>query len=151
MPVQTSKEHKIFPFLLYDGNANEAATYYTSVFKNSRIINNNPMAVTFELENERFVALNGPKSEFTMSVSFYIDCADQEEVDYFWDRFINDGGKASMCGWLSDKFGMFWQVIPKQLIQLMNDRDREKANRVMQAMMKMKKIVVADLEKAAKG
>jgi predicted 3-demethylubiquinone-9 3-methyltransferase (glyoxalase superfamily) len=86
-----------------------------------------------------------------MSVSFFIDCADQEEVDYFWNRFIKDGGKESMCGWLSDKYGMYWQVVPKQLIQLMNDKDREKANRVMQAMMKMKKIVVADLEKAAKG
>ena len=151
MPIQTSKEHKIFPFLTYDGNAEEAATYYTSVFKNSKIISSNPMAVTFELENERFVALNGPKAEFTMSVSFYIDCADQEEVDYFWNRFIKDGGKESMCGWVSDKYGMYWQVIPKQLIQLMNDKDGEKANRVMQAMMKMKKIVIADLEKTGKG
>jgi predicted 3-demethylubiquinone-9 3-methyltransferase (glyoxalase superfamily) len=151
MPVQPKNDQKLLPFLLFKKGAEDAAKYYTSVFKNSSIINTNPMATTFELEGMRFVALNGPDVEPTEATSFYIDCADQAEVDYFWNKFVGDGGEESQCGWCKDKYGFAWQVIPKKLIQLMNDKDQDKANRAMQAMLKMKKIIVADLEKAAKG
>lgn len=151
MPVQISKDQKLTPFFLFSKGAEEAAKYYTSVFRNSSILSSNPMATTFELEGTRFVALNGPDAKPSEATSFLIDCADQKEVDYFWDKFIGDGGQESMCGWLKDKYGYSWQVVPRRLLELMSDKDREKANRVMQAMMKMNKIIIADLEKAAKG
>jgi len=137
---------KITPFLWFDGKAEEAANYYVSVFKNSGITDTNPMMTSFVLEGQPFIALNGgPEFTFTEAVSFFVNCQSQEEVDYYWDRLIEDGGEASQCGWLKDKYGLSWQIIPKQLGELMGSSDRQKADRVMQTMRKMKKIIVADL------
>lgn len=106
----------------------------------------------FELAGQKFMALDGgPLFKFNESISFYVECADQEEVDYFWEKMTADGGEESMCGWLKDKFGVSWQIVPKQLGELLMDHDKEKAGRVMDAMLKMQKIVVADLEKAYEG
>jgi predicted 3-demethylubiquinone-9 3-methyltransferase (glyoxalase superfamily) len=141
---------KISPFLWFDGNMEEAVTFYASVFKNSKINMMNPMSSSFELEGVEFMGLNGgPMFKFTEAVSFFVKCKDQAEVDYFWNRFLSGGGKESQCGWLKDKYGLSWQIIPDALGRYMSDPDREKANRVMQAMLKMKKIVVADLDRAA--
>lgn len=151
---------KLTTFLLYGGKAEEAMNFYTSVFKNSTIENvsrygpNMPMTegtvltATFTLAGHRFVALNGPDVKFTEAISFSIDCADQEEVDYYWEKLTADGGQESQCGWLKDKFGMSWQVVPRALPKLLGGTDRAKAGRAMQAMMKMKKIIVKDLEEA---
>jgi len=143
---------KITPFLWFDNHAEEAAKFYCSIFKNSKVTHSNPMSATFELEGQNFIALNGgPQFKFTEAVSFYIDCETQEEVDYFWNKLSSGDGRESMCGWLKDKFGLSWQVIPGVLPKLLSDPDREKANRAMQAMLKMKKIVIADLQKAFDG
>lgn len=140
---------KIKPYLWFNNQAAEAAQFYTSIFEGSQIISTSPMIVEFQLAGQHFIALNGgPQFEFNESVSFYITCEDQAEVDVYWESLIADGGTEGRCGWLKDKFGLSWQVIPKQLVEFMSDKDREKANRVMQAMMQMKKIVVADLEAA---
>jgi predicted 3-demethylubiquinone-9 3-methyltransferase (glyoxalase superfamily) len=107
------------------------------------------MVVDFNLSGQDFMAFNGgPLFKFNESVSFVIDCDGQEEVDYYWQKLTADGGQESQCGWLKDKFGLSWQVVPKQLGQLMSDPDKVKANKVMQAMLKMQKIVISDLEKA---
>lgn len=140
---------KITPFLWFDKEAEDAARFYCSIFKNSKIIQSTPMIVVFELENERFMAVNGgPEFKFTEAVSFFVDCQNQEEVDFYWEKLIAGGGKESQCGWLKDKYGLSWQIIPNQLPKLMSDPDRIKADRVMKAMFKMKKIIVEDLEKA---
>lgn len=146
---------KITPFLWFDGTAYEAAKFYTSVFKNSKITNTIPgpeesvMTVTFELDGQEFIALNGgPMFNFTEAVSFFINCETQEEIDDIWNKLTADGGTEGMCGWLTDKFGLSWQVAPPLLGELLADKDPAKAERVMQAMMKMKKISIADLEKA---
>ena len=151
---------KITPFLWFNDNAEEAMDFYHSVFKNSEIIYKNyypegmPMAGklmtgSITIEGQDFHVLNGgPQFTFTEAVSFFINCETQEEVDYLWDRLTENGGSPSMCGWLKDKYGLSWQIIPATLGKLMNDPDRAKAGRVMQAMMKMKKIIVADLQKA---
>ncbi|MGZ3931598.1 MAG: VOC family protein [Bacteroidia bacterium] len=140
---------KITPFLWYDNRAEEAATFYTGIFPNSNVIQVTPMVVTFSLDGQRLMAINGgPMFKFTEAVSFLVDCADQKEVDYFWDKLIADGGSESRCGWLKDKFDLSWQIVPKQLMELMSSPDKEAAGRAMQAMMGMKKIVIADLEKA---
>lgn len=152
---------KVTPFLWFDNQAEEAATFYASIFKNSKIgaISRYPegspapagqaMTVSFELEGLEFTALNaGPMFKFTEAVSFYIDCSDQQEVDYYWDRLLEGGGKPSQCGWLKDRFGLSWQVIPAALPRLMTGAQ---AGRVMQAMLQMTKIDVAKLEVAAKG
>ena len=151
---------KITTFLLYKDQAEAAMNFYTSVFKDSKVDHvsrygpNMPMpegtvlTATFTLAGHKFVALNGPDKKFTEAISFSIDCADQEEVDYYWDRLTADGGEESQCGWLKDKFGMSWQVVPRALPQLLGGPDRGKAGRAMQAMMKMKKIIVKDLEEA---
>ncbi len=151
---------KITPFLWFENRAEEAAEFYTSIFKNSKILEisrfgegtpGEPgavMTVTFELEGQRFVALNGgPVFHFTPAISFYVDCATQEEVDYFWER-LTDGGEESMCAWLTDKFGVSWQIVPRLLTQLMSDPDRTKAQRVIDAMLQMRKIDTAALQKA---
>lgn len=156
-------EQKITPFLWFDDNAEEAMNFYTSVFKNSRIVNvsRNTEAAPgpdgavlvgeIEIEGMRFLLLNGgPIFKFNESVSFMIHCEDQAEVDYFWNK-LTEGGEESQCGWLKDKFGLSWQVTPKVLVELLSDPDREKANRVMAEMMKMGKIVIQDLEAAAAG
>jgi predicted 3-demethylubiquinone-9 3-methyltransferase (glyoxalase superfamily) len=139
---------KITPFLWFDTRAEEAAKYYVSIFKNSKIHSSSPASVMFNLDGQEFIALNGgPQFKFTEAISMYVDCNDQEEVDYFWEK-LSLGGSKRQCGWLKDKFGLSWQIIPKQLGQLMNDRDSKKAERVMQAMLKMGKIDIKKLEEA---
>ena len=144
---------KVTPFLWYDHQAEEAANYYVSVFKNSKVtsvnrVDNRVMTVNFELDGQQFIALNaGPHFKFTEAISFFISCENQQEVDMFWDK-LSDGGEKSMCGWLKDKYGLSWQVIPTALTKLMGDPDPVKAKAVLDAMLKMKKIVIADLQHA---
>jgi predicted 3-demethylubiquinone-9 3-methyltransferase (glyoxalase superfamily) len=152
---------KITPFLWFDTQAREAAKFYTSVFKDSKItspvtLEDTPSGtvdiITIELLGQEFTLMSaGPQFKFTEAISFVIDCENQEEVDYYWEKLTSDGGEESQCGWLKDKFGLSWQVVPRQLSELMGDLDKEKAGRVMQSMLKMKKIVVADLQKAYEG
>lgn len=155
---------KIHPFLWFDTEAEEAMNFYCSVFKDAKKGNvtrypdavpglgGKVMVAEFELFGLPFTALNGSeRRQFTEAVSFYVDCEDQAEVDRYWNALTADGGEESMCGWLKDKYGVSWQIIPKALPRLMGDKDREKANRVVEAMLKMRKIVVADLEKAHAG
>jgi predicted 3-demethylubiquinone-9 3-methyltransferase (glyoxalase superfamily) len=126
-------------------------SFYASVFVDAKVVSMSPVMATFELLGQRFLALNAhPHHKFNDAVSFFVDCDTQAEVDYYWDK-LADGGAHSQCGWLKDRFGLSWQVIPKTLGRLLMDEDREKANRVMQAMLKMKKIVIADLEAAYRG
>lgn len=139
----------LYPCLWFDGKAKEAAEFYCSVFKNSRITADTPMVVTFEINGQKFMGLNGgPHFTFNEAVSFVIDCADQREVDYYWNTLTADGGQESMCGWLKDKFGMSWQVVPVALGQMMGTGDAEKGNAMMQALMKMKKLDIAALKSA---
>ena len=139
---------KITPFLWFDNNAEEAAKFYCSVFKNSKIISSSPMSVTFELEGLLFHGLNGgPLFKFTEAVSFFVSCETQEEVDYYWEKLTADG-QESRCGWLKDKYGLSWQIIPEILGKLLNDVDRTKANRAMQAMLQMQKIEIKKLQEA---
>ena len=143
---------KITPFLWFDGNVEAVLEFYASVFKNVRVFSQNPMSATFEIEGQEFMALNGgPQYKFNEAVSFFIRCETQDEVDYHWNALIAGGGQQSRCGWLKDRFGVSWQVVPTALGRYLSDPDREKANRVMQAMLKMNKIIIADLDKAAGG
>lgn len=143
------KVQKITPFLWFDNKAEEAARFYESVFPNSKVIQVTPMVVTFELDGQQFMGLNGgPQFKFTEAFSLLVHCEDQKEVDYYWNKLTIDGGSESQCGWLKDKYGLSWQIVPKQLMELMSKPDREKANKVMQAMLKMKKIIIVDLENA---
>jgi predicted 3-demethylubiquinone-9 3-methyltransferase (glyoxalase superfamily) len=155
-------KQKITPFLWFDNEAEDAAKFYTSVFKNSKITaitkygkagpgpQGSVMTVAFEIEGQPVTALNaGPAFKFNESFSFVVDCKTQEEVDMYWKKLTANGGQESMCGWLKDKFGLSWQITPTRLIELISDKDAKKAQRVMEAMMKMKKIIIADLEKAA--
>ncbi len=145
---------KITPFLWFDGNAEEAMNFYTSVFENSKVVNvmragGQVMSVVFELNGQEFMGLNGgPQFKFTEAISLFVKCKDQQEVDFYWNKFLDVGGTASRCGWLKDKFGLSWQIIPDDLGKLLSDPDPEKANRVMQAMLKMDKIIVQDLKDA---
>jgi len=151
---------KITPFLWFDNEAEEAMNFYTSVFRNSKVGNvvrygdagpgpkGSVMVASFELEGLPFTALNGgPQFKFTEAISFHVACESQDEVDYFWDR-LSEGGSIQQCGWLKDKFGLSWQIVPTVLPKLLSDPDREKANRVMQAMLRMKKLDIAGLEQA---
>jgi Uncharacterized protein conserved in bacteria len=141
-------KQKITPFLWFDNHAEEAAKFYCSLFKNSRITQSSPMIVTFELEGQKFMALNGgPKFKFTEAVSLFVDCDTSEEVDELWEK-LTDGGAESMCGWLKDRYGLSWQIIPNTLMKLMSDPDPAKSQRVMQAMLKMKKIEINGLQEA---
>ncbi len=143
---------KISPFLWFNGEVEEAVKFYVSLFPDSKIITINAMTATFELGGVEFMALNGgPQFKFNEAVSFFVKCKDQAEVDIYWNAFLAAGGTQSQCGWLKDRFGLSWQIIPDALGRYMSDPDRAKANRVMQAMLKMKKIVVADLDAAARG
>jgi len=149
---------KITPFLWFDTQAEEAMNFYVSLFKNSKVLNlsrgpdGKAFIVSFELDGQEFIALNaGPEFKFNESISMYVDCEDQAEVDYLWNALTADGGEESMCGWLKDKYGLSWQIVPKQLGELMSDPDLEKSTRVREAMLKMQKIVVADLQKAYDG
>ena len=145
-------QQKITTFLWFDNQAEEAAKFYCSVFKNSKIIHSSPMVVTFELEGQKFMGLNGgPQFHFTEAISLFVDCDTQEEVDYFWDKLQEGGGEESMCGWLKDRYGLSWQVIPTALGRFMSDPDPQKSQRVMQAILKMRKIDLAKLEAAYKG
>jgi predicted 3-demethylubiquinone-9 3-methyltransferase (glyoxalase superfamily) len=151
---------KITPFLWFDGQAEEAANFYTSIFKNSRITGlsrygeampgqkGKVMTVAFQLEGQEFVALNGgPEFKFTEAISFYVSCQTQAEVDYFWAK-LTEGGEEGPCGWLKDKYGLSWQIVPTALTEMMQDKDAEKARRVTQAMLQMKKIDIAGLKQA---
>ena len=148
-------KQRISPFLWFDTQAEEAARFYTSIFDNSRILHVAPgpdgraMSVTFQLEGQKYMALNGgPMFQFTEAISFFVDCEGQAEVDDLWDKLCADGGAPAPCGWLKDKFGLSWQIIPRQLGELMGDPDPQKAQRVMQAMLQMRKIDVAALQAA---
>ena len=144
------------PCLWFDGQAEQAAEFYTSVFPNSEIVSvtrpgpdRSALVVEFSLDGRRYVALNGgPQFTFTEAVSFQILCADQEEVDHYWDR-LTDGGEESRCGWLKDRFGLSWQVVPQALTELLGAADAGSAQRVGQALFEMRRIVIADLERAA--
>jgi predicted 3-demethylubiquinone-9 3-methyltransferase (glyoxalase superfamily) len=139
----------IVPCLWCKDNALEKAEYYCSVFPNSEVTGRHPAMVSFTLNGNKFQALNGGVDfEYNESISFTISCKDQEEVDHYWDTFIKDGGAAQDCAWCKDKYGMRWQIVPKQLGELMMDSDRVKAGKVMAAMMKMQKIIIKDLEEA---
>jgi predicted 3-demethylubiquinone-9 3-methyltransferase (glyoxalase superfamily) len=144
---------KVTPFLWFDHQAEDAMNFYLSVFKNSKVLGvhrvaGRVMTVTFELDGQPFMALNaGPHFKFTEAISFFISCETQEEVDNFWER-LSEGGKRSQCGWLKDKFGLSWQVIPKALTLLMGDPDPAKSKAVLDAILKMQKIVIADLQHA---
>src|SRR5258707_14736168 len=139
--------NEIFPCLWFDGKAKEAAEFYCSVFKNSKIIDDTPMVVTFELNGNKFMGLNGgPKFKFDEAVSFVVNCDTQEQIDYYWEKLIANGGQESMCGWLKDKFGVSWQIVPSIIAKLMSDPD--KAQRVMQVVMPMRKIIVEKLLQA---
>lgn len=141
---------KITTFLWFDHQAKEAATFYCSIFKNSRMVTDTPLVVVFELEGQSFMALNGgPRFRFTEAISLYVDCETQEEVDTLWNKLTADGGEESMCGWLKDKYGLSWQIIPKALMRLMSDPDKAKSKRVVDAMLKMRKIDIRKLEEVA--
>jgi len=155
---------KITPFLWFDNNLDEAIKFYTSIFENSKLLyevkygENGPgpkgtiMTATFELEGQKFMGLNGgPMFKFTEAISLFIACENQEEIDYYWNALTANGGKESVCGWLKDKFGLSWQIVPTALGRLMNDPDPAKAQRVMGAMMQMTKIDIAGLQKAYDG
>jgi predicted 3-demethylubiquinone-9 3-methyltransferase (glyoxalase superfamily) len=143
---------KVTPFLWFDKNAEEAVRFYTAIFKNSKIIQLHPMVSTFELEGQRLMALNGgPHFRFTEAISLFVSCDSQEEVDYYWEKFLSGGGSEDRCGWLKDKFGLSWQIVPTILGELMSDPDPAKSDRVMQAMLQMKKIDVKALKKAYAG
>jgi predicted 3-demethylubiquinone-9 3-methyltransferase (glyoxalase superfamily) len=135
-------KQKITPFLWYENQALEAAKFYCTIFKNAKILNSSPMVVTFELEGQRLMALNGgPQFKFTEAFSLFVDCDTQEEVDELWEK-LSAGGAKSQCGWLKDKYGLSWQVIPSILMELLGDPDPAKSARVMQAMLKMSKIEI---------
>ncbi|TDE12119.1 VOC family protein [Dyadobacter psychrotolerans] len=139
--------NQIYPCLWFDGNAKAAADFYVSVFKNSRILTDNPMVVIFEVNGFKIMGLNGgPHFNFNEAVSLVVNCDSQEEIDHYWETLTSDGGKESMCGWLKDKFGFSWQIVPSNLGELMSDPDR--AQRVMQAVMGMKKLDIEILQNA---
>jgi predicted 3-demethylubiquinone-9 3-methyltransferase (glyoxalase superfamily) len=144
----------ITPFLWFDTEAEEAMNLYASIFKRSKVISVNRaqgrvMSVQFELEGQQFMGLNaGPMYKFNEAVSFFVGCESQEEIDDLWAKLIADGGSASRCGWLKDRFGLSWQIVPKALGQMLGDKDPAKANRVMTAMLEMDKLDIARLQQA---
>ena len=155
---------KITPFLWFDNQAEQAAQFYTSIFKNSKILNvsrygdagpgpkGSVMVVNFQLFGQDFTALNGgPLFKFSEAFSFVVNCENQQEIDEYWGKLTSGGGTEGDCGWLKDKFGFSWQIVPTALNRLLSDKDPEKVNRVMQAMLKMKKLDIATLQQAAAG
>ena len=151
----------ISPCLWFDGNAEEAVNFYLSVFKDAKILHVDrfsgsqpdpdapPLFIEFEINGQPFQALNGgPEFKFTEAISFSIDCASQDEVDYYWNTLTQDGGEPSQCGWLKDKFGVSWQVVPRILTDLLRDDDRARAGQVMQRMLQMTKLDIAELQAA---
>lgn len=142
----------ITPFLWFESNLPQAVEFYKSVFPNAKIERVNDFMATFELEGQRFNAMNGgPRYKFNEAVSFFISVKTQEQIDYFWTALTADGGEEGRCGWLKDKFGLSWQVVPEALGSLLGNADRDGANRAMQAMLNMRKLVIADLESAFAG
>jgi predicted 3-demethylubiquinone-9 3-methyltransferase (glyoxalase superfamily) len=154
---------KITPFLWFDGRAEEAMNFYTSIFKNSKVgrisrygdagpgAKGSVMTAAFQIEGQEFVALNGgPLFKFTPAISFFVNCETQPEVDELWEK-LSEGGEKQQCGWLRDKFGVSWQIVPSVLGQLLGDKDPEKSKRVMQAMLKMTKLDIEGLKRAAQG
>jgi predicted 3-demethylubiquinone-9 3-methyltransferase (glyoxalase superfamily) len=154
---------KITPFLWFDGKAEEAANFYTSIFKNSTILNvarygeagpgpkGTVMTATFQIEGQQFTALNGgPHYTFSPAISFFVNCETQTEVDELWEK-LTAGGREVQCGWLQDKFGVSWQIIPKTLMELMQDKDPVKSQRVFKAMLQMTKIDIEGLKRAYRG
>ena len=143
--------NNVSTFLWFDSNADEAARFYCGIFANSKITGTvGNSGTSFELNGQRFIAFNGgPHYKLTAAVSIYVPCTTQAEVDALWERFLAAGSKEVQCGWLVDTFGLSWQIIPNQLIELMSDPDRAKADRVVAAMMKMQKIDIAALQRAA--
>lgn len=155
---------RITPFLWFNNNAEEAVSFYTSIFKNSRILSitrygdfmpemeGKVLTAVFELEGMTFMAIDGgPMYQFTEAISLHVDCTTQQEVDELWDKLIADGGEESQCGWLKDKFGLSWQIVPTIIGTLFSDPNREKVNRAVQAMLPMKKLDIAALQKAFNG
>jgi|SRR5450631_1494625 predicted 3-demethylubiquinone-9 3-methyltransferase (glyoxalase superfamily) len=155
---------KLTPFLWFDGKAEEAANFYTSIFKNSKILTiarygeagpgpkGSVMAATFQLEGQEFIALNGgPQYTFTPAISLLVNCETQAEVDGLWAKLTSGGGKEVQCGWLQDKFGLSWQIVPKAFFELMQDKDPAKSQRVFKAMMQMTKFDIAALQRAHRG
>ena len=151
---------KITPFLWFDTQAEEAMNFYISIFKNSKVVGvsrwgeagpvpkGTAMSATFELDGQKFMALNaGPQFKFTEAISFFVNCETQDEVDEFWEK-LSEGGEKSRCGWLKDKFGLSWQIIPSALGEMLNDKDPQKSKRVMEAMMQMGKIDIKILKQA---
>ena len=142
---------KVTPFLWFDGQAGEAAKFYPSIFKDAKIHSVSPMSATFELTGQRFMSLNGgPQYKFTEAVSFFVSCETQKEIDYYWEK-LSKGGRKGRCGWLKDKFGLSWQIIPPILGELLYDDDAAKSQRVMQAMLKMTKLDIQKLKAAHAG
>ena len=159
-----SVKQKITPYLWFNDNAEEAVNFYISIFADSTILNlarypesvpglgGKAMSITFQLEGQKFMALNGgPMFQFTEAISLFVDCETQAEVDDLWAKLTADGGQEQPCAWLKDKFGLSWQIVPRQLGELMGDEDPQKAQRVMQAMLQMKKIDIAALQAAYDG
>jgi len=161
------KTQKIIPFLWFDGQAEEAAKFYVSIFKNSKIgtitryeeesaaVSGRPkgsvMTVAFQLEGQGFTALNGsPHFKFTEAISFVVNCKTQKEVDELWEK-LSDGGEEGQCGWLKDKYGLSWQIVPTVLLEMLNDEDAEKSKRVMQALLQMRKLDIKRLQQAYAG
>jgi predicted 3-demethylubiquinone-9 3-methyltransferase (glyoxalase superfamily) len=155
---------KITTFLWFDDNAEEAVNLYTSIFKNSKILDTtrygdagpgpkgSVMIIRFQLEGQEFIALNaGPTFHFTEAISLYVDCETQQEVDTLWNKLTANGGQESQCGWLKDKFGLSWQIIPSTLTRMITDKDPVKSQRAMKAMMQMQKIDIAKLQAAYDG
>ncbi len=154
----TITKQKIIPFLWFDGKAEEAMNFYISIFNNSKVLTVSrmgpggpAMSVTFELEGQKFIGLNGgPMFKFTEAVSFFVNCETQEEIDEKWEQ-LSQGGEKSRCGWLKDKYGLSWQIVPPALGELLGDADPAKSQRVMQAMLKMDKIDIKGLQNAYDG
>ena len=154
---------KITPFLWFDGNAEEAVNFYTSIFKDGRIVSlerypdefedmrGKVLTAVFELNGQELMAIDGgPQFKFNEAISLYVDCESQEEVDNYWNK-LTEGGEILMCGWLKDKYGVTWQIIPKQLPEMLRDTDHARAKRVMDTMMQMKKIELPELQRAYDG
>jgi predicted 3-demethylubiquinone-9 3-methyltransferase (glyoxalase superfamily) len=155
---------KITPFLWFDNQAEEAMNFYTLIFKNSKVKTvsrygdagpgpkGTVMVAKFELEGQEFMVLNGgPRFKFTQAISFVVNCTSQEEVDNLWEKLLAGGGAEDACGWLRDRYGLSWQIIPTALGEMMSDPDKQKAGRAMQAMLKMKKIDIAEMRRAFEG
>lgn len=150
--ITLENSQKIVPFLWFDQNALEAATFYCSLFKDGKILNESHMVVSYQLAGMKFMAMNGgPSIRPTEAFSMYVNCESQAEIDYFWNALTADGGQESRCGWLKDKFGYSWQIIPKDMGKLMSHPDKTTAENVMNAMLAMNKIILSDLEAAYHG